>query len=72
MEIKIDLTVVGQIELTLEVESGDSIDNVKDMITEKRDILLINKCCIMPEKCLMTGAHCQSIIFRNKTLWFCN
>lgn len=35
MEIKIDLTVVGQTELTLEVESGDSIDNVKDMITEK-------------------------------------
>ncbi len=35
MEIKIDLTVVGQAELTLEVESGDLIGTVKDMITEK-------------------------------------
>ena len=35
MEIKIDLTVVGQAELTLEVESGDSIDNVKDKIKDK-------------------------------------
>ena len=35
MEIKIDLTVVGQAELTLEVESGDSIDNVKDKIEDK-------------------------------------
>ena len=35
MEIKIDLTVVGQAELTLEVESGDSIDNVKNKIKDK-------------------------------------
>ncbi len=35
MELKIDLTVVGQAELTLEVESGDSIDNVKDKIEDK-------------------------------------
>ena len=35
MEIKIDLTVVGQAELTLEVVSGDGIDNVKDKIKDK-------------------------------------
>ncbi len=35
MEIKIDLTVVGRAEWTLEVESGDSIDNVKDKIKDK-------------------------------------
>ena len=32
MEIYIDLTIVGQANLTLEVESGDSIDNVKQKI----------------------------------------
>lgn len=35
MEIKIDMTVVGQAELTLEAESGDSIDNVKYIIEKK-------------------------------------
>ena len=35
MEIKIDLTVAGQADLTLAVESGDSIDNVNAKIEEK-------------------------------------
>ena len=36
MEIYIDLTIVGQANLTLEVEQGDSIDNVKEKIRDKR------------------------------------
>lgn len=35
MEIYIDLTITGQAHLTLEVEQGDSIDNVKEKIREK-------------------------------------
>ena len=35
MEIYIDLTIVGQANLTLEVVSGDSIDNIKEKIQEK-------------------------------------
>lgn len=35
MEIYIDLTITGQAHLTLEVESGDSIDNVKEKIRDK-------------------------------------
>ena len=35
MKIFIDLTIVGQANLTLEVESGDSIDNVKQKINDK-------------------------------------
>ncbi len=38
MELKIDMTVVGQAELTLETESGDSIDNVKDKIKAETGI----------------------------------
>ena len=37
MEIYIDLTIVGQANLTLEVEPGDSIDNVKEKIRDKTD-----------------------------------
>lgn len=32
MSIYIDLTIIGEADLTLEVESGDSIDNVKQKI----------------------------------------
>ena len=35
MEIYIDLTIAGQANLTLEVEPGDSIDNVKEKIRDK-------------------------------------
>lgn len=35
MEIYIDLTIVGQANLTLEVEQGDSIDVVKEKIRDK-------------------------------------
>ena len=35
MEIYIDLTIVGQANLTLEVVSGDNIDNIKEKIQEK-------------------------------------
>ena len=35
MEIYIDLNIVGQANVTLEVESGDSIDNVKQKIQNK-------------------------------------
>ena len=35
IEIYIDLTIVGQASLTLEVVSGDSIDNIKEKIQEK-------------------------------------
>ena len=35
MKIFIDLTIVGQTNLTLEVEPGDSIDNVKQKIQDK-------------------------------------
>ena len=35
MSIKVDLSVTGATELTLEVESGDSIDNVKAKIKDK-------------------------------------
>ena len=35
MEIYIDLTIAGQANLTLEVVSGDSIDNVKEKIRDK-------------------------------------
>ena len=35
IEIYIDLTIVGQANLTLEVVSGDSIDNVKEKIRDK-------------------------------------
>ena len=36
IEIYIDLTIVGQANLTLEVVSGDSIDEVKEKIQDKR------------------------------------
>ena len=36
IEIYIDLTIVGQANLTLEVEQGDSIDNIKEKIQDKR------------------------------------
>lgn len=36
MVIFIDLTIVGQANLTLEVEQGDSIDNIKEKIQDKR------------------------------------
>ena len=35
IEIYIDLTIVGQANLTLEVEQGDSIDVVKEKIRDK-------------------------------------
>ena len=35
IEIYIDLTIVGQANLTLEVVSGDNIDNIKEKIQEK-------------------------------------
>ena len=35
IELYIDLTIVGQANLTLEVVSGDSIDNIKEKIQEK-------------------------------------
>ena len=35
MEIYINLNIVGQADVTLEVESGDSIDNVKQKIQNK-------------------------------------
>ena len=35
IEIYIDLTIVGQANLTLEVVSGDSIDNIKEKVQEK-------------------------------------
>lgn len=38
MEINIDLTVVGAANLTLEVESGDSADNIKEKIQDKTGI----------------------------------
>lgn len=38
MEINIDLTVVGGANLTLEVESGDSADNIKEKIQNKTGI----------------------------------
>ena len=38
MEINIDLTVVGGANLTLEVESGDSADNIKEKIQDKTGI----------------------------------
>ena len=72
MEIKIDLTVVGQAELTIEVESGDSIDNVKYIIEEKRAIPLLGKHCIITEKRLRTGAHWQITISKKKAHWFCS
>lgn len=36
IEIYIDLKIVGQANLTLEVVSGDSIDEVKEKIQDKR------------------------------------
>ena len=36
IEIYIDLTIVGQANLTLEVVSGDSIDNIKGKIRDKK------------------------------------
>ena len=36
IEIYIDLTIVGQANLTLEVVSGDSIDNIKEKIRDKK------------------------------------
>jgi len=38
MNIFIDLTIVGQTNLTLEVEPGDSIDNIKQKINDKTGI----------------------------------
>ncbi len=35
IEVYIDLTIVGQANLSLEVMSGDSIDNIKEKIQEK-------------------------------------
>lgn len=36
MNIFIDLKIIGETDLTLEVESGDSIDNVKQKIQDKK------------------------------------
>ena len=38
MQINIDLTIVGGANLTLEVESGDSIENIKQKIQDKTDL----------------------------------
>ena len=36
MNIFIDLKIIGETDLTLEVESGDSIDNIKQKIQDKK------------------------------------
>ena len=65
IEIYIDLTIVGQANLTLEVVSGDSIDVVKEKIRDKTGFSPDAK------KSLRTGARWQITIFRRKARCAC-
>ena len=71
MEIYIDLTIAGQANLTLEVVSGDSIDNVKLFFAKKRAFLPMRKDCFLAKKSLRTGARWQITIFRRKAHCAC-
>lgn len=63
IEIYIDLTIVGQANLTLEVVSGDSIDNIKEKFGIKLAFLPMRKDCFWAKKSLRTGARWQITIF---------
>lgn len=71
IEIYIDLTIVGQANLSLEVVSGDSIDNIKEKIQEKQAFLPMRKDCFWAKKSLRTGARWQITIFRRKARCAC-
>lgn len=66
IEIYIDLKIVGQANLTLEVVSGDSIDEVKEKIQDKGAFLPMRKDCFLAKKSLRTGARWQITIFKRK------
>ena len=70
IEIYIDLTIVGQANLTLEVVSGDSIDVVKEFGI-KRVFLPMRKDCFLVKKSLRTGARWQITIFIRKARCAC-
>ena len=71
IEIYIDLKIVGQANLTLEVVSGDSIDNIKEKIQEKTGFSPMRKDCFWAKKSLRTGARWQITIFRRKVHCAC-
>ena len=54
MSIYIDLTIIGEADLTLEVESGDSIDNVKQKI-RNAGISTDGKCLYFGDRLLADG-----------------
>ena len=54
MSIYIDLTIIGEADLTLEVESGDSIDNVKQKIRDA-GISTDGKCLYFGDRLLADG-----------------
>lgn len=71
IEIYIDLTIVGQANLTLEVVSGDSIDNIKEKIQEKTGFSPDAQRLFWAKKSLRTGARWQITIFRRKARCAC-
>lgn len=71
IEIYIDLTIVGQANLTLEVVSGDSIDNIKEKIQEKTGFSPDAQRLFLGEKELENGRTMQITIFRREARCAC-
>jgi len=67
IEIYIDLTIVGQANLTLEVVSGDSIDNIKEKIQEKTGFSPDAQRLFFGEKELENGRTLADYNIRNES-----
>ena len=70
IEIYIDLTIVGQANLTLEVVSG-ALTMSRKKFGIKRAFLPMRKDCFLAKKSLRTGARWQITIFRRKARCAC-
>ena len=67
MEIYIDLTITGQAHLTLEVVSGDSIDNIKEKIRDKTGFSPDAQRLFLGEKELENGRTLADYNIRNES-----
>ena len=50
--------------ITLEVESSDNVQNIKQKIQDRREFLQINSVSYLPENSSMMRGHSQITIFR--------